>query len=42
MWAMLDPIGPKRTLVAFAANGGFEPNLTDAATRTNVSFKKER
>ena len=27
-------IGPYRTLVAFAANGGFEPTLTDATVNT--------
>jgi hypothetical protein len=26
--------GPNRTLVAFAANGGFEPIVTDAAERS--------
>jgi hypothetical protein len=35
-WAMLDAIGPKRRLVAFAANGGFcEPIMTDAAQCTD-------
>ncbi|MBT5931102.1 MAG: hypothetical protein HOH32_13165, partial [Rhodobacteraceae bacterium] len=30
------------TLAQSAAKVSLEPNLTDAATRTNVSFKKER
>lgn len=29
---------PKRTFVRTAANGGIEPNLPGAATRTNGSF----
>ena len=34
MWSALGAIGPYRTLVAFAANGGFEPTLTDATVNT--------
>lgn len=33
-------MGPERTLALVAANGGFEPDVPDAACRLNVCFSQ--